>query len=92
MGRRPRALWVALPGLMVGGGRPHTRCPQLVLQVPYQVGQRSMPRCFRVPPCSVGRHAVLLAGWMRLIRSMSTTASRINMASNGDLPTTLWAV
>ena len=38
-GRRPRDLW-----LMVGGGRPHTRCPELVPQVPRQAGQRSMPR------------------------------------------------
>ena len=61
-GRRPRNLWVALPGLMVGGGGPHTRCPALVLQVACQVGQRSIPCHFRVPPCLVGRHAVLLAG------------------------------
>ena len=61
-GQRPRHLRVALHGLMVGGGRPHTRRPALVLQVPYQVGQRSMPRRFRVPPCLVGRHAALLAG------------------------------
>ena len=61
-GRRPRHLWVALPGRMVHGGRPHTRCPALVLQVRCQVGQRWLPCRFRVPPCSVGRHAVLLAG------------------------------
>ena len=61
-GQRLRDLWVVLPGLMGGGGRPHTRCPALVFQVPCQVGQRSMPRRFRVPPYSVGWHAVLLAG------------------------------
>ena len=60
--RRLRDLRVARHGLMVGGGRPHARCPALVLQVLYQVGQRLMPRRFRVPPCQVGRHAVLLAG------------------------------
>ena len=47
---------------MVGGGRPHTRCPALVLQVPCQAGQRSTPRCFCVPLCPVGRHALLPAG------------------------------
>ena len=56
-GRRPRDLW-----LMVGGGRPDTRCPALVLQVLCQAGQRSTPPCFCVPLYSVGRHAVLPAG------------------------------
>ena len=62
MGLRPRDLRVVPHGLMVGGGRPHAWCLALVLQVPYQVGHRSMPRRFRVRPCEVGRHAVLLAG------------------------------
>ena len=56
-GRRPRDLW-----LKVGGGRPHTRCPELIPQVPCQAGQRPTPRCLRVPPCSGGRHSALTAG------------------------------
>ena len=55
-GRRPRDLW-----LTVGGGRPHTRCPALVLQVPCQAGQGSTPRRLCVPLCPVGQHAVLPA-------------------------------
>ena len=46
---------------MLGGGRPHTRCPELVLQVPCQAGQRSTARRFRVPLCPVGRHSALPA-------------------------------
>ena len=56
-GRRPRDLW-----LMVGGGRPHTRCPELVPQVPRQAGQRPMPRRLLVPLPSAGRHSALMAG------------------------------
>ena len=62
MERRPRDLLVVPPGLMVGGGRPHARCRALVLQVPYQVGQRSTPRGFGLPPCPVG-WACCVAGW-----------------------------
>ena len=47
---------------MVGGGRPHTWCPELVPEVPCQANQRSMPRCLCVPLCPVGRHSVLPAG------------------------------
>ena len=56
-GRRPHNLL-----LRVGGGRPHTRCPALGLQVPCQAGQRSTPRRFRVTLCPDCRHAVLPAG------------------------------
>ena len=61
-GRRPRDLRVVSHWLMVRGGRPHALRPALVLQVPFQVGQRSMPRRFRFPPCPVDQHAVLLVG------------------------------
>ena len=61
-GQRLRALRVLPHGLMVGGGRPLAPCWALVLQDPYQVGQRLMPRRCRVPLRPVGRHAVLLAG------------------------------
>ena len=60
--RRPRDLRVVPHGLMVGGARPHARRPALVIQVPHRVGQRSMPRRFRLPPCPVGRHCCI-AGW-----------------------------
>ena len=56
-GWRPRDLW-----LMVGGGRPHTQCPELVLQVLFQAGQRLRPLRLRVPLCLVGRHSALRAG------------------------------
>ena len=56
-GRRPRDL-----RLRVGGGRPHTRCPELVPQVLCQAGQPPMPCRLRVPLCSVGRHSALTAG------------------------------
>ena len=77
-GRPPRDLRRVPHGLMVGGGRPHARCPVLVPQVPYQVGQRSIPCRFRVPPCSVGRQAVVLAGplprWVSLLVAVFLSA------------------
>ena len=56
-GRHPPDLW-----LMLGGGRPHTRCSALVLQVLCQAGQRSTPRRLRESLCPVGRHSALPAG------------------------------
>ena len=56
-GRRPRDSW-----LRVAGRRPHTRCPELVPQVPCQAGQRSMPRHLCGALCLAGRHSALPAG------------------------------
>ena len=54
-GRRPRDLW-----LRIGEGRPHTRCPESVPQVPCQAGQG---HCFATSVCRhVGQHSALTAG------------------------------
>ena len=85
-GRRPLEL-----SPRVGGGRPHTRCPELVPQVPRQAGQRPMPRCLCVPLRSAGRHSALTADLPPLPGSPIFVGVGVRCGGFAFLPRQPWA-